>query len=341
MKQSCMIKQPLPFLLAATLAACSPADQTSEAIYEVAATDHQHQTETPAPADITLGNGVANRINLAGISRNGPSLMIADVATAQDSFLVLHPFADGAPVQTDYVGATRVPKGSTTNITVRLDTTPDTGTPFIIMLHADMNGDGMFQFGDGVTVLDAPVFEGTTLIAMPVQMPESSPVTPEVIRASAKENADKAANFTERAAYRNNPIESRARALAHHYVAVVEGEGQTTNAIQNLFAPGFLINFTSGPIDTVEGFEAWLKGPAATVAAARHVLHDVTVTPIDAKRYKLAMVMTWDGLLPTGGRMTAKTQHNWIIQDTGDTLLIERIDVAVLEPFVPTEWGIE
>lgn len=340
MKQSRMIKQTLPVLaLIATLGACSQADQTSEAVYEASATDHQHQSTTPAPADITLGNGVANRIDLTDISRSGPSLVIAEVVAAQDSFLVLHPFADGVPVQTDYVGATWVPKGSNANVSIRLDATPDTGTPFIIMLHADVNGDGTFQFGDGVTVPDAPVFEGSTLIAMPVQVPDAGPVTPAVILASARENADKAANFTERAAYRDNPIDSRARALAHHYLAVVEGKGQSKDAIEDLFTPSFLINFTSGPIDTVEGFEAWLKGPAATVAAARHVLHDVTVTPIDATRHTLSMVMTWDGLLPTGDRMTAKTQHDWVIQDTEDTLRIERIDVAVLEPFVPTEWS--
>jgi len=89
------------------------------------------------------------------------------------------------------------------------------------------------------------------------------------------------------------------------------------------------------------GFEAWLKGPAGTVSAARHVLHNVTVTPIDTTRHKLGMNMTWDGLLPTGGRMTAKPQHEWIIQDTDDGLPIEWIDVAVLEPFAPAEWGVE
>lgn len=337
-----MIKlTPLALLLATTLTACSPTDQTSEAVYDAAATDHQHKTATPVPADITLGNGITNRINLAGMIRNGPSLVIVEVVAAQDSFLVLHPFANGAPVQTDYIGATIVPKGSNMNVAVRLDATPEAGTPFIIMLHADVNGDGTFQFGDGVTVPDAPVFEGTTLIAMPIQVPEATPVTPAIIRASAKENADKAANFTERAAYRDNPIESRARALVHHYVAVIEGEGQTADSIETLLAPDFLINFTSGPIDTLEGFEAWLKGPAASVSAARHVLHDVTVTPLDATRHRLSMVMTWDGLLPTGGRMTAKTQHDWIIQDTGNAMRIERIDVAIVEPFAPAKWEIE
>jgi hypothetical protein len=332
--------RPLSLVLIAALAACSPANETSNPAYKNAATDHQHQTSTPNPADITLGNGVSNQIELEGITRNGPTLIVPRIMAAQDSFLVLHPFKDDVPVQTDYSGATFVSAGVNTNVALRLDGTPVDGSRFIIMLHADVNRDGTLQFGDGVTVPDAPVFEGTTLIALPMLVPATSPVTPDLIRASAKEHRDKAANFTERAAYRDDPIKSRARALIHRYVAVVEGDGQTVEAIQGLFTPEFLINFSSGPIDTLDGFNAWLEGPAASVSAARHVLHDVTVTPLDGSRHQVDMMMTWDGLTPSGGRMTAKTHHEWIVQESDDTLRIERIDVEVLEPFILEDWDV-
>lgn len=331
--------RPLSLLLITALAACSPANETSEPAYEQTATDYTHDTATPNPADIALGNGVSNKIELEGITRHGPTLIVPEVIAAQDSFLVLHPFKDGVPVQTDYSGATFVPAGVNTNVAVRLDETPADGSKFIIMLHADMNRDGMLQFGDGITVPDAPVFEGTKLIAFPMQVPESSPVTPDLIRASAKEHRDKTANFAERTAYRDDPVNSRARALVHRYVAVVEGDGQTHEAIQSLFTPEFLINFSSGPIDTLSGFDAWLKGPAASVSAARHVLHDVTVTPLGETRHQVDMTMTWDGLTPPGGRMTAKTRHTWIVQEGDDTLRIERIDVEILEPFILADWG--
>jgi len=333
-----MNTRPLSLLLITALTACSPAAETSETAYEQAAADHQHETATPNPADITLGNGVSNHIELTGLIRNGPTLVVPRIMAAQDSFLVLHPFKDGAPVQTDYSGATFVPVGVNTNVIVRLDDTLADGSRFIIMLHADVNRDGMLQFGDGVTVPDAPVFEGTTLIALPMQIPESSPVTPDLIRASAKENSDKAANFSERAAYRNNPTLARARALVHRYVAVVEGDRQTEDVIKNLFATDFLINFSSGPINTLDGFKAWLEGPAASVSAARHVLHDVTVTPLGGTRHQVDMIMTWDGLTQAGGRMTAKTRHKWVVQEDDDTLRIERIDVEILEPFILAEW---
>ena len=40
------------------------------------------------------------------------------------------------------------------------------GDMFVIMLHYDVNKDGIFDFNDGVTVPDAPVFEGNRLIAL-------------------------------------------------------------------------------------------------------------------------------------------------------------------------------
>lgn len=273
---------PLALLLAVSLTACSPA-------------------ETSDVSEITLGNGTANQMDLSALTLNGPTLIIREVVAAQDSFLVLHPLENGATVKTDYVGATFVSAGTNTNVAIRLDEAPDTGTPFIAMLHTDVNGDRTFQFGDGVTVPDAPVIEGTTLIALPMQVPVASPVTPALIRTSASEHHDKAANFTERAPYRPDPMQARARALIHHYLSVVEGNDQTPESIQSLFAPEFLINFSSGPIDTVEAFDVWLKGPAASLTATRHVVHDLTVTPIDATRYTLGMDMTWDGLMSTGG----------------------------------------
>lgn len=185
---------------------------------------------------------------------------------------------------------------------------------------------------------ETPGVASALIAAEPLQQPLGNPVTPAIIRASAQEHAEKAANFTERSTDGMDPMTARARALIHQYVAVVEGFDQSPKTIESLFTPEFLINFSSGPIDTLTGFEAWLRGPAASVAAARHVLHDVTTTPLDARRLAVEMIMTWDGLTKEGGRMTAKTQHDWILAEIGDTLRIERIDVTILEPFAAAEW---
>jgi len=322
------------------LTACMAAEPTITDKADDAVTPHAQHAQTPAPSDITLGNGETNHIQLSGITRNGPSLIVPEVMAEADSFLVLHPFADGAPVQTDYVGATFVPAGTQTNVAVRLDNTPNDGAPFIIMLHTDVNLDGAFQFGDGVTVADAPIFEGSTLIAMPMQVPMSTPVTPALIRSSAAEHMSKYQSFLERADYRDDPAASCVRALIHRWLVEVEASTRSIEKARPLFAPEFVMNFPSGPIDTTEALQAWLEGPAAAFAATRHVLTNVQHREIEPGRYTVEMVMNWNGLTQTGDRMRAKTQHRWtVIDGAGDLPLIKQVDVEILEPFAPATWG--
>ena len=104
-------------------------EPASSVAAEDSARPHSEHAQAPDPADITLGNGKANQIQLSGITRNGPSLIIPKVIAEADSFLVLHPFADGAPVQMDYVGAILVSAGAQKNVPVRLDDAPSDGTP--------------------------------------------------------------------------------------------------------------------------------------------------------------------------------------------------------------------
>ncbi len=119
----------------------------------------------PAP-EITLGNGERNYIVLDGARRRGATFTFPKVAIDQPGWLVMHPFRDGKPVQTEYVGAQLLAKGVTAPASITINTVPATGERFIVMLHYDKNDDGVFDFNDGITVPDAPVFEGSTLVAL-------------------------------------------------------------------------------------------------------------------------------------------------------------------------------
>jgi len=127
-------------------------------------------TKTEAPkmdhSKIVTGNGENNFIILEGASRDGSSFTFPEVTIDKDGFLVMHPFKDGKPVQTEYVGAVPVAAGTHKDVSITIDTPPNTGDNFIVMLHYDMNTDKIFDFNDGVTVPDAPVFEGHTLVAL-------------------------------------------------------------------------------------------------------------------------------------------------------------------------------
>ena len=128
----------------------------------------------PSEADIVLGNGENNAITTDGITRAGSVLTVPNVTIEKNGWLVLHPFKDGEPVRDKYTGSTLVKAGSNDGVTVDIGSIPAEGDMFIMMLHSDVNDDGVFDFGDGKTVPDAPVFEGTTMIAHPIAAPADS-----------------------------------------------------------------------------------------------------------------------------------------------------------------------
>jgi len=142
------------------LCACSPSTENNDAT--------SPQTSAPAidHSKIVTGNGENNHITLEGATRDGSTFTFPQVTISKPGFLVLHPFRDGKPVQTEYVGAVPVKTGQTENVDVTVNTDVASGDMFIVMLHYDMNEDGIFDFNDGVTVPDAPVFEGHTLVAL-------------------------------------------------------------------------------------------------------------------------------------------------------------------------------
>lgn len=122
--------------------------------------------QATAHQQIKTGNGEQNYIILENAKRDGAVFTFSEATIDAPGWLVMHPFRNGVPVQTEYVGATLIPKGKSTDVQITVDTAPDPGEMFIVMLHYDANDDGVFDFNDGVTVPDAPVFEDGVLIAL-------------------------------------------------------------------------------------------------------------------------------------------------------------------------------
>ncbi len=126
-----------------------------------------------ATPKITLGNGAANWIVVEGAAREGATFTFRAVQIDGDGWLVMHPFADGKPVGTVYVGATYIKDGLNRDVAIRVDEVPAPGTMFIVMLHHDVNQNQEFDFVfvDERNVLDKAVFEGTTMIAHAIAAP--------------------------------------------------------------------------------------------------------------------------------------------------------------------------
>ncbi len=133
--------------------------------------------ESSAPAEaptFTTGNGKANWIVLEGVTRDGATFSFREVRIDGDGWLVMHPFKDGKPVGDVYVGATYVEDGESRDVAITVDSVPEPGEMFIVMLHRDVNEDKVFDFVfvDERNVLDKAVFEGNKMIAHAFAAPQ-------------------------------------------------------------------------------------------------------------------------------------------------------------------------
>ena len=157
------------------LTACSAQTESERAGYTALETELEKTAKADTPkveapkmdhSKIVTGNGKNNYVILEGATRKAQTFTFPEVTLDKDGFLVMHPFKDGKPVQTEYVGAVPVAAGTHKDVSLTIDTPTQTGDNFVVMLHYDMNRDKIFDFNDGITVPDAPVFEGHTLIAL-------------------------------------------------------------------------------------------------------------------------------------------------------------------------------
>lgn len=128
-----------------------------------------------APPAVQTGNGENNRIITQDIARAGARFAFAKVEIDRDGWLVFHPFRDGAPSPTDVAGYVFLERGIHEPAVVMLDAAPREGEMFVAMLHYDMNEDGVFDFQDGVSPPDAPVFENGVMIAHRIATPPEDP----------------------------------------------------------------------------------------------------------------------------------------------------------------------
>ncbi len=127
--------------------------------------------EKTAAAPTQTGNGTNNLIVVDGVSRSGATFTFRRVVIERDGWIVFHPFKNGAPSPTEVAGYAFVGAGAHEPAVITIDYAPEVGEKFVAMLHFDMNEDGVFDFNDGVTVPDAPVFEDGVLVAHRIAAP--------------------------------------------------------------------------------------------------------------------------------------------------------------------------
>ncbi len=131
--------------------------------------------------------------------------------------------------------------------------------------------------------------------------------------------------------------QNRLQSLVHYWLALIEDPARNAEPVQEILADEFSLNFSSGAITDFEGFRQWLAGPGSQVTASTHKISNFSHTTLADNQYEIMMDFDWNGILPNGTEMTAKTRHSWKVMDnpTERFARIKSVDVEILEPFTP------
>ncbi|SDF11031.1 DUF7282 domain-containing protein [Limimaricola pyoseonensis] len=96
------------------------------------------------------------------------------IRTRQDGYIVVHAVENGAPVVPESIAHAPVMAGENMDVMVTLPMALEAGTELVGMLHAETNGNGTYDFGDGMTEVDTPVVVNgapvTVAFAVPAEL---------------------------------------------------------------------------------------------------------------------------------------------------------------------------
>lgn len=137
--------------------------------------------------------------------------------------------------------------------------------------------------------------------------------------------------------FTNQYAHNRLLSLVHYWMALVEDPARKAEPFREILASEFDINFGRDSITSFDSLAEWVAGPASSVSATRHVVHNFSYKTLESNRYELSVDLDWTGILPNDTWMTAKTRHTWTAKDNPKERFprIEKIRVEILEPFAP------
>lgn len=104
------------------------------------------------------GPALADHLNITteGIWNRGAAVIVPSVTIDQPGFIVIHAVVDGQVVVPASIGHTYLHAGTTENVDITAAYGLVEGEDFILMLHYDTDGDGVYSFGEARTDVDTP-----------------------------------------------------------------------------------------------------------------------------------------------------------------------------------------
>lgn len=105
---------------------------------------------------LTGGAALADHLNITteGARIEGGSVVFPAVKIDMDGYVVVHQVIDGAPVLPGSMGHAMVMAGDSTDVMVPVEGL--TAGSYMAMIHYETNGNGTYDFGDGMTDVDTP-----------------------------------------------------------------------------------------------------------------------------------------------------------------------------------------
>ncbi len=113
---------------------------------------------TLAAGALAAGPALADHLNIDtdGLWNRGAAVIVPSVKIDEPGFIVIHAVVDGEVIVPASIGHTYLQAGTTMNVDITADYGLEPGEDFILMLHYDTNGDGVYSFGEGMTDVDTP-----------------------------------------------------------------------------------------------------------------------------------------------------------------------------------------
>jgi hypothetical protein len=108
-------------------------------------------------AALTVTPAYAKHLNIAvdGAKVMGDAIIFPSVLIDKDGYVVIHEVKDGTAVIPGSIGHVAVKAGTTENVSVPV-VGAKSGTEYMAMIHYETNGNGTYDFGDGMTDVDTP-----------------------------------------------------------------------------------------------------------------------------------------------------------------------------------------
>ncbi len=117
-----------------------------------------HRTFAAAVAAFAAWGGAASadhlNITTEGAMVQDGSVVFPNVLIDQNGYVVIHSVMNGEPMLPQSIGHAAVPAGASTNVMVPVEGL--SSGDYIAMIHYETNGNGTYDFGEGMTDVDTP-----------------------------------------------------------------------------------------------------------------------------------------------------------------------------------------